>query len=283
MTPFFSPRELINQLKALGIHLDKTRGQCFLIDRNIAEFIVNALDPCEKDSVLEIGPGLGTLTDFIFNKAGKLTLVEQDKKFYEFQNEHYKNNPNVMVLHGDALKIEWPMVNKIISNVPYQISGPLFAKIATFNFEKGIFMVQKEFADRLIAVPNSADYGRLSVIYSLLFEVTILKQVSNTVFLPKPKVESTIISVIPKIIETTRQNEIRNHLNSLIKFLQLIFPYKNKILRRAIKDGMKTLNNERESAQLDNLLAYIEREGLAEKRVRAITPEEFAILAMSIK
>ncbi|HGJ67525.1 TPA: ribosomal RNA small subunit methyltransferase A, partial [bacterium] len=243
MTPFFPSGELVTQLRHLGIHLDKKRGQCFLIDKNIAEFIVNALDICKEDSVLEIGPGLGTLTDFISKKTGKLTLIEQDKKFNDFQKEHFKDNPNVVIINGDALKVEWPFFNKIISNVPYHISGPLFAKIATCKFEKGVFMVQKEFANRLVALPNSPDYGRLSVVYSLIFEISILKQVSNAVFLPKPEVQSTIISIKPKISENKIQKEILDNLDSLMWLLQLIFPYKNKILRRAIKDGMNTLKD----------------------------------------
>ncbi len=296
MTPFFTPNELLLQLKTLGVHLEKSRGQCFLIDRNIAEFIVNCLNPTTSDSVLEIGPGLGTLTDFLAASARYLTIIEHDKKFFEFQRNHFINVPNVSVIHADALKVEWPRVNKIISNVPYQISGPLFAKIAETTiekaslnsiFEKGMFMVQKEFAQRLVAKPNSADYGRLSVIYSLLFDIQTLKQVSSSVFLPKPEVQSTIISIEPKKNYVINKNQLFGSLETLIWFLHLIFPYKNKILRRAIKDGLNLLkgkSTENEKViELERLSTEIEKGDLGLKRVRALSPEEFVELIMKME
>jgi 16S rRNA (adenine1518-N6/adenine1519-N6)-dimethyltransferase len=293
MTPFFTPNELIVQLKTLGVHLEKSRGQCFLIDRNIAEYIVDSLNPTPEDSVLEIGPGLGTLTDFLALKAGKLIIIEQDKKFYEYQKEHFQNKAHVSVIHADALNAEWQNFNKIISNVPYQISGPLFAKIAGSTikngmFEKGVFMVQKEFAQRLVAKPNSADYGRLSVVYSLFFEVRVLKQVSSNVFLPKPEVQSTIISIEPKKTNWGRDNPMFSYFNSLMWFLHLVFPYKNKILRRAIKDAMNGMNMLKEEekekqAKLKRLLSFVESVDLGLKRIRALAPKEFIELIIKME
>lgn len=275
MSPFFQPSELIDKLKSLGLYLNKNRGQCFLIDRNIATFIVDSIKPSETDSILEIGPGLGTLTDFIAQKAGKLFIIEHDKKFFEFQKEHFEGNSKIEVIHADALKCDWPIVNKIISNVPYQISGPLFAKIAKSEFEKGVFMVQKEFADRLTAQSNTNNYGRLSVIYSLLFEVKILKQVSNAVFFPKPKVQSTIISVEPKMLEPDKKSKIKANLDSLFYFLQIIFPYKNKILRRAILESIKAIDDKDYKIKLEKLLERLNDREILTQRVRAINPDGF--------
>ncbi|MHA2002329.1 MAG: rRNA adenine N-6-methyltransferase family protein, partial [Promethearchaeota archaeon] len=145
--PFFSKPELQDQLVQLGIRLDKKRGQCFLIDENIIRLTVkNANLRLKQDIVIEIGPGLGPLSDYLIEQSKRVFLIEFDKKiaqflfsYYKSQFQHesqvlfledpkkkdYQNLPEdckVIIIHGDALKVPFPRATKIVSNIPYQIS-----------------------------------------------------------------------------------------------------------------------------------------------------------------
>ena len=197
--PFFVKSELLAILGRLNIRLDKMRGQCYLVDRNIVNILLQHadLDP-QKDIVAEIGSGLGTLSDFLIESTKKTFLIESDKKIVNFLKEHFeakypihfmsenksscpaldRENEKVVILHRDVLKTPFPCVNKIIGNIPYQISAPIIFKlIEEWNFEKAILMVQQEFADRLTASLNSPKYSRLSAATSLFLEVKKLHQV----------------------------------------------------------------------------------------------------------
>ena len=256
--PFFSKQSLLNQLDTLGIRLDKTRGQCYLIDQNIANLIIGqaTLDP-QHDIVLEIGAGLGILSDSLVAGSKQAFLIENDKKVAQYLCTHFQAQyPTVMlknptsaqlddidpsiravIVHADALKVPFPRFTKLVANLPYQISAPLLFKMVeswSDITQKVVIMVQKEFAERLVAIPNSKNYSRLSAATGLYLDIRKVRQVSNQVFFPPPHVNSTIIEIRgkPTLKPGTKEQQ---HRGDYLAFLRGLFPYKNKSLRKALK------------------------------------------------
>ena len=172
-------------------------GQNFLIDKNIAKREVEQAGMTSKDIVLEIGPGNGILTNLLAEKAKKVIAIEIDKKL--FNNLDVPNN--VELINADALKVDFKklMFNKIVSNLPFQISSPVTFKLLECNFDLAVLIYQKEFADRMIAKPKSKNYSRLSVNVYYRAECEMLNVVSKNCFKPQPKVDSAVIRLVPML------------------------------------------------------------------------------------
>lgn len=174
-------------------------GQNFLVDKNIAELEVKHADIKKNDVILEIGPGTGVLTSLIADKASMVVAIEIDGTLVD----RLKNvlPENVMLIHDDALKVDFcklPSFNKIVSNLPFQISSPITFKFLDYDFELAVLIYQKEFADRMVAKPGCKDYSRLSVgVYYKSF-CDVVARVPKTCFYPQPKVDSSIIKLRPR-------------------------------------------------------------------------------------
>ncbi len=177
----------------------KKLGQHFLIDKQVAEREITYADLNKDDVVLEIGPGKGIITHLLAKKAKKVIAVEIDALFVE---ELEKKIPsNVVVIHADVLKIDFntlPMFNKIVSNLPFQISSPVTFKLLEYPFSKAVLIYQKDFADRMIAHSGTKDYSRLSVGVYYKTHCRVLEIVLRNCFSPVPKVDSSIIEMIPR-------------------------------------------------------------------------------------
>lgn len=228
--------EILRVSNSLGIKLDKKSGQCILIDDNLANFVVNSAElDKDVDIVLEIGPGFGVLTRKILKYAKKVIVIENDSKLSNYLTDKFSKADNISIIHGDAIKVNFPKNTKLISNVPYHISGPLIQKII-FSKEKPkkiILMLQREFIEKMMASPQPKKYGRISVITKLFFDIKILKKVGTSVFYPKPLVQSGIIELNFKVaIDPILQD--KNQRLLFFKFLSGIFPYKNKTLVKAL-------------------------------------------------
>ncbi len=171
------------------------KGQNFLVDNRIADRQIEYASLSDKDVVLEIGAGYGVLTKRIAQKAKKVIAVEIDRSLAD----SLKSIPNADIICDDVLNIDFSHLefNKVIANLPYQISSPVTFKLLEKNFELGVLMYQKEFADRLVAKPGSKDYSRLSVMASYAADWEILEVVPPSAFRPRPKVYSAIVRVIP--------------------------------------------------------------------------------------
>ncbi len=177
----------------------KKTGQHFLIDECVAEREVDYAGICKDDVVLEIGPGTGIITRFLAAKAQRVLAVEIDK--YLVQQLQNNMSKNVILMHGDALKVDYkqlPKFNKIVSNLPFQISSPITFKLLEHDFSLAVLMYQKEFAERMVAEPHSKQYSRLTVhlYYKAICE--ILETVPKTCFNPQPKVDSCIVRLKPR-------------------------------------------------------------------------------------
>lgn len=218
----------------------KFLGQHFLTDENISKKIVTALSINEFDKIVEIGPGKGALTKYLFEFSDKLILIEYDVESVKFIKSLYKKyNPNI--IKQDFLKFNLRDVlslnnkNLIIGNFPYNISSQIIFKVLD-NYllvDDLIGMFQKEVAERIISKPNSKEYGIISVKTQLLYNVKILFDVSPNVFFPKPKVNSSVISM-------SRKKNI--NINFDIKLFDRLVKLSFQQRRKKIKNSLKKLD-----------------------------------------
>ena len=215
----------------------KFLGQHFLIDENISKKIVDAVNLKEFDKIVEIGPGKGALSKYLFDFSDKLILIEYDTESVEFIKSSFKkHNPNIV--KKDFLKYNLKDVltqtskNLIIGNFPYNISSQIIFKILENYLLVGnlIGMFQKEVAERIISKPNSKEYGIISVKTQLLYDVKILFDVSPNVFFPKPRVNSSVISL------TRKENiNINFDLKLFDKLVKLSFQQRRKKIKNSLK------------------------------------------------
>ena len=218
----------------------KSLGQNFLIDKNILKKISN-LEIIKNKNILEIGPGTGNLTTFIIEKKpANVILIEKDRfLFNDLKKKLIKKN-NVTIFNDDILKVNLENIIKpksiIIGNLPYNISSQILVKFVKIkiwppNFDKLIFMFQKEVADRILAKYNSKNYGRLSVISSYRLKIIDKINISSNSFFPKPKVESTIL-----IFEPIKNPMIKiKNIDNLEKITQSFFSFKRKMIGKIYK------------------------------------------------
>ena len=171
-------------------------GQVLLKDKNIAQIEISSLD--DGESVLEIGPGEGVLTQFLLEKYPRVTVIESDHRFVEILRIKffdYIEKGNLEVIHGDFLEYNGLIQDQIIGNVPYHISSKIVQKLSTMQFNKAVLMLQSEFASTLMAKPSTKEYTRMTVFTYLNFNVELIKLVSRNSFSPVPGVDSAIISL----------------------------------------------------------------------------------------
>lgn len=193
-------------LAGLGLTPSKSLGQNFLHDQNLARWIVAQLDVQPGDELVEIGPGLGALTETALATGAKLTALEKDGRLAAFLRERFAGEPRCRVIHGDALDFDvrtlWPhQPVKVFGNLPYYVSTPLL-----FHFTapaspavRAVFLLQRELAQRIAAAaPGGKDYGILSLVIGRRWRVEFLRTLPASVFLPEPKVESALIRLTPR-------------------------------------------------------------------------------------
>ena len=190
-----NPSEITSILARLGARPSKSKGQNFLVDGQVADRHVEYAEVSCNDTILEVGPGLGILTTRLAEQAKKVIAIEADAKLAAYLRDVLPDN--VELIEGDALKVPFPPFDKFVSNIPYSISSPLIFKLLEHDFQRAAVMLQKEFADRMVARPNTDDYSRLTVSVSYRAECRILEKVSRSKFWPSPKVDSAIVELIP--------------------------------------------------------------------------------------
>ena len=267
-----------NILNQHGITLNKNLGQNYLIDKNKRNQIVNFGEIDEDDIILEIGPGIGTLTIELAKKAKKVIAIEQDENICKILTTRLKDEKidNVELINDDALKTDFPEFNKIISNLPYQISSPITFKFLDYDFDLAILMYQKEFADRMNGEVGSKNYSRLSAMLYFKCNVETLTNVSSESFIPKPKIDSTVVKLTPK------ENKIEDiDFETYSNFTKALFQHRNKKIRNALIDSRHIISNI-DKKVLKQRLNSIEDDELNDylsKRVIVLKPEE--ILYMS--
>jgi 16S rRNA (adenine1518-N6/adenine1519-N6)-dimethyltransferase len=183
-------------LESIGKRPTKRLGQNFLLDDSVVSRSVGFAALNSKDTVLEIGPGLGNLTEEILKSGAKVVGVEQDPAFCKFLERRF--GERVRIVQADAVKAFLPGFNKVVSNLPYQISSPITFKLLDIGFDVAVLMLQREFAERMIAKPGTEDYGRLSVGVYYRADCEIMLNVPRHAFWPQPKVDSCVVRLVPK-------------------------------------------------------------------------------------
>lgn len=270
-----------NILNQHGITLNKNLGQNYLIDKNKRNQIIGFGDVDKNDVVLEIGTGIGTLTIELAKKAKKVIAIEQDENICKILTKRLKDEKidNVELINDDALKVDFPKFNKIISNLPYQISSPITFKFLEYDFDLAILMYQKEFADRMNGEVGSKNYSRLSAMLYFKCNVETLTNVSAESFIPKPKIDSTVIKMTPK------ENRISDDdFKIYSNFTKALFQHRNKKIKNALIDSRHIISNI-DKKILKKRLNGIEDDELNEylsKRVVELTPEEILFLSKKL-
>ena len=201
-------------------------GQNFLVDRDVLSRIADYAELNPRDNVLEIGAGTGNLTEVLSRRAGRVYAVEVDGGLAAGLKGRFAN---VKVIDGDALKVEFPDYNKVVSNLPYQISSKITYRLLSKPFDLAVLMYQKEFAKKLIAAPGTEDYGRLSMVTGHYARAEILEYVSRTAFRPNPRVGSAIVRLRPRSDKLDVKHE------SFMKLAAGLFSHRRKKLGPALE------------------------------------------------
>lgn len=271
-------KEIINKY---SFAFQKRFGQNFLIDSNILENIISAAGITKNDFVLEIGPGIGTMTQYLCETARQVVAVEIDKMLIPILRDTLSEYNNVEVINKDVLKVDIKSLAeeknngkpiKVVANLPYYITTPIIMGL----FESGVpiesitIMVQKEVADRMQTGPGSKDYGALSLAVQYYAEAQVVLNVSSNCFMPRPNVDSAVI-------------KLTKHKIPAVEVLDeaLLF----KLIRASFNQRRKTLvNGLKNSSELDfskeQILEAIHSIGKDENiRGEKLTLSEFAMLS----
>lgn len=225
-------RYLVNKY---GFKFTKSLGQNFLVDDSVVKDIVEGSNITKEDHVIEIGPGVGTLTKELLKYAKHVTSIEIDKELVPILKEEFKEYDNFTLIHEDVLKVNLDEITrgekfKVVANLPYYVTTPILLKLleSNFNFDSITVMIQKEVADRLNAKPSNKDYGALTVLVQYHCDTEIIRIVKPESFIPRPKVDSIVIKL-------NKLNEKRvNPISEDIFF---------KVSRQAFAMRRKTLSN----------------------------------------
>lgn len=187
-------------LDELGIRPSKKLGQNFLVDGNTNRYILNTIDPRNGETILEIGPGLGSLIDYLVERGSRIIAIEYDARLAEYLQSKFAGNTSVSIIQGDACRITFDDLvggkpYSCVGNLPYSISSLVIARLLECDNRpaKMHFTLQKEMAERITSKPGCKAYGSLSIRVQALYETTIKKIISPTVFFPRPKVESAFL------------------------------------------------------------------------------------------
>lgn len=270
-------REIIEKYK---FKFNKGLGQNFLIDEDALNSIIRAADLTREDSVLEVGPGIGTLTLELAETAGRVLTIEVDKNLIPILEDAFKDWDNVKLYHGDALKVDLKEIVaeyltppiSICANLPYYITTPLITKF----FKEGVdiknivLMVQKEVAERMAAVPGGKDYGALSLLVQYYSNPSIVAVVPPHCFMPRPKVDSVVIK-----LEMHKEPRVK------VKDVDLFF----RVIRDSFIQRRKTLSNALKNIGLSKEELYLafEKSGIDPvRRGETLSIEEFGVLSDEI-
>jgi len=195
-----SPVRVRALLRRLALVPSKTLGQNFLIDRNILDIIVRAAELRASDRVLEIGPGLGVLTERLSAGAGHVVAVEKDARLHRHLVRTYGSRTGLALVHGDALRIGLHAllragVDKLVANLPYVVASRILAELFKSEMRPAriVVTIQEEVADRLAALPGTKSYGLLSVWAQAVYDVAVRQRISATCFYPAPNVRSAVV------------------------------------------------------------------------------------------
>jgi 16S rRNA (adenine1518-N6/adenine1519-N6)-dimethyltransferase len=254
-------------LESIGKRPTKRLGQNFLLDDSVVSRSVGFAALNSKDTVLEIGPGLGNLTEEILKSGAKVVGLEQDPAFCKFLERRF--GERVRIVQADAVKAFLPGFNKVVSNLPYQISSPITFKLLDIGFDVAVLMLQREFAERMIAKPGTDDYGRLSVGVYYRADCEIMLNVPRHAFWPQPKVDSCVVRLVPK----PPPFEVKDR-QAFFDVTRAIFSHRRKKISNSLKVDPATA-----SLVTAGIVSSLDKLPYASKRAEELSPEMIGELA----
>ncbi|RXZ79317.1 16S rRNA (adenine(1518)-N(6)/adenine(1519)-N(6))-dimethyltransferase RsmA [Paenibacillaceae bacterium] len=280
-----TPKRTKDIIARHGFSFKKSLGQNFLIDQNILRLIVEAAELDPSQGVLEIGPGIGALTQQLAMKAGKVTAIEIDNRLIPILQEVLQEHDHVNIIHGDVLKLDLAALFEqqfaavsgvsVVANLPYYVTTPILMKLLEekLPLKHIVVMIQKEVAERMAASPGSKTYGSLSVAVQYYCVPKLVCTVPHTVFIPQPNVDSAVIKL-------SLRDKPAVHVTDEARFF--------KVVQACFAQRRKTLMN--------NLIAFVgkeRREELTEllnecgidpsRRGETLSLEEFAAISERLK
>jgi 16S rRNA (adenine1518-N6/adenine1519-N6)-dimethyltransferase len=271
----FSTKEIV---KKYGFKFTKSLGQNFLIDDSVLMDIVEGAEVNDEDFVIEIGPGVGTLTRELLKRAKKVCSIELDSDLIPILKEELKDFNNFEIIHKDALKVNFNDIAgeeksvKVVANLPYYVTTPIIAKLLNegFDFKSLTIMIQKEVGERMAAKPNTKDYGALSILVQYYCDAKIIRKVSPSSFIPQPKVDSIVVKM-DKLTEPRVK----------VKDEKLFF----RVCRESFNMRRKTLWNAMKNIKLDSSIveqAFAAAGIDSKRRGETLSLQEFADLTNAI-
>lgn len=277
-----NPRVIQQMMKEHQFSARKKYGQNFLIDANILRQIVEAAQIGKEDLVLEIGPGLGALTQQLLMAADKVIAVEVDQMLIPILQENLKEYQNLVLLNEDVLKVDLDALlqkegggrkAKVVANLPYYITTPIVAELLEKqkNLESITVMVQKEVAQRMQEGPGSKSYGALSLLVQYYAKAQLMMTVSSSCFIPKPDVDSAVIRL--QIYEPNERPVQTAHEKEMFELIRAAFNQRRKTLINAVGNAA---NLSYSKEQVRKALLDMGKEETI--RGEALTLQEFADL-----
>ena len=277
--PTIAKREVTKYiLKTFDIHMSKKLGQNFLIDEGIVKEIVHAADIQEGETILEVGPGIGTLTQGLAEAKANVVAVELDNRLPEVLAKTLEGYENVRIVHGDILKVNIPEIVegknfKVVANLPYYITTPIIMALLEQKLPvtKIVTMIQKEVADRMVAKPGKKDYGALSVAVQYYTTPEIVAHVPPKSFIPAPAVDSVVIRC-----------DVRPEPAVKVVSEKMFF----RVVKAAFSQRRKTLSN---SLKTMGIAAEVIKKAIEDanidgtRRGETLTLQEFACIADNIE
>lgn len=265
-------------VKKYGFKFTKSLGQNFLTDDEVLKDIVDGANITKDDFIIEIGPGVGTLTRLLLDSAKKVCAVELDSSLIPILQEELNDFENFTLINDDALKIDFNKIIgdetsvKVVANLPYYVTTPIITKILIegYKFKSLTIMIQKEVAERMASKPDCKDYGALSLLVQYYCDANIVRKVPPTAFIPQPKVDSIVIKL-------DKLNEPRVKIKDEKLFFMVIRSAFN-MRRKTLWNALKVLKLDKEAYEQAFLNANID----PKRRGETLSIEEFANLSNEI-
>ena len=271
----YSPKNLKEKLNKENFNFKKKFGQNFIVDKNIIKSIINKANINKDTLVIEIGPGAGSLTTELDKVSGHVIAYEIDKSLKPILEKQSLNNTTIIYedflkrnILEDLKKYNFKYTY-VVANLPYYITTPIIIKLIEdkINIDKIVVMVQKEVGDRFKAKPNTKEYNSLSIFLNYYYTVKKILDVSKNVFIPKPNVDSIVVSF------TKKENKIK------VENEQIFF----KLVRDSFKQKRKTLKNNLKNYNLEKIEEVLKKHNLdLSVRAEALSIEIFAEIANNL-
>ena len=283
MAKLIQSKETIAVLQKTNFHFKKQFGQNFLIDPSVLEHILDYSEINKEDLVIEIGPGIGTLTEALCEKAGFVIAIEIDDKLIPILKDNLSEMDNFFLLHKDALKVDFQKLLsehpefssvKVVANLPYYITTPILMSLLErkLSFRSITVMVQKEVALRMKAAPGTKDYGALSLAVQYYSKPEIVQEVPPHCFIPRPNVSSMVIH-----LQLHEKAPVSGRDPALLfKTIKFSFMQRRKTLVNALSSGFHL--DKKDLQALLSSLSYSEN-----VRGETLSLEDFALISDAIR